>query len=65
VRGLVTVYGYNIQDIAGSGEPQNPAQERRYWYQWYFHTERGRAGLDLDRHLLPSAVAIMVAELDF
>jgi pimeloyl-ACP methyl ester carboxylesterase len=49
VRGLVTVNGYNIQDIAGSGQPRDPAQERRYWYQWYFQTERGRAGLDLDR----------------
>jgi pimeloyl-ACP methyl ester carboxylesterase len=49
VRGLLTVNGYNIQDIAGSGEPQDPAQERRYWYQWYFHTQRGRAALDLDR----------------
>jgi pimeloyl-ACP methyl ester carboxylesterase len=49
VCGLVTVNGYNIQDIAGSGEPQDPAQERRYWYQWYFHTERGGAALRLDR----------------
>ena len=49
VRGLVTVNGYNIQDIAGSEEPQDPAQERRHWYQWYFHTERGRAALELDR----------------
>jgi pimeloyl-ACP methyl ester carboxylesterase len=49
VRGLLTVNGYNIQDIPGSGEPQDPAQERRYWYQWYFHTQRGRAALDLDR----------------
>ena len=49
VRGLLTVNGYNIQDIAGSGQPQDPAQERRYWYQWYFQTERGCAGLDLDR----------------
>ena len=49
VRGLLTVNGYNIQDIAGSREPQDPAQERRYWYQWYFQTERGRAALHLDR----------------
>jgi pimeloyl-ACP methyl ester carboxylesterase len=49
VRGLVTVNGYNIQDIAGAGAPQTPAQERRLWYQWYFQTERGRAGLDADR----------------
>jgi pimeloyl-ACP methyl ester carboxylesterase len=49
VRGLLTVNAYNIQDIAGSARPQDPAQERRYWYQWYFQTERGRAGLDLNR----------------
>jgi pimeloyl-ACP methyl ester carboxylesterase len=49
VRGLVTVNAYNIQDIAGSARPQDPAQERRYWYQWYFQTERGRAGLESDR----------------
>jgi pimeloyl-ACP methyl ester carboxylesterase len=49
VRGLLTVNGYNIQDIAGSKEPQDPAQERRYWYQWYFQTERGRAALHSDR----------------
>jgi pimeloyl-ACP methyl ester carboxylesterase len=49
VRCLVTVNGYNIQDIAGSAKPQSPAQERRYWYQYYFHGERGRAGLDANR----------------
>jgi pimeloyl-ACP methyl ester carboxylesterase len=49
VRGLLTVNAYNIQDIAGSARPQDPAQERRYWYQWYFQTERGRAGLELNR----------------
>jgi len=49
VRGLVTVNGYNIQDIAGSAAPQAPAQEHRFWYQWYFHTERGCAGLAADR----------------
>jgi pimeloyl-ACP methyl ester carboxylesterase len=49
VRGLVTVNAYNIQDIAGSAQPQDPTQERRYWYQWYFQSERGRAGLELNR----------------
>jgi len=49
VRCLVTVNGYNIQDIAGSSRPQSPAQERRYWYQYYFHGERGRAGLAANR----------------
>jgi len=45
VRGLVTCGGYQIQDIAGSVQPISPEDERRYWYQYYFHTERGRAGL--------------------
>ena len=42
---LVTIGGYNIQNIAKSGFPAAAEQEYRYWYQWYFHTERGRAGL--------------------
>lgn len=47
--GLVTGNGYNIQDIAASARPASPAQELRYWYHWYFHTERGRASLDKNR----------------
>jgi pimeloyl-ACP methyl ester carboxylesterase len=50
VTGLVTGNGYNIQDIAGSAKPQAPEQEARYWYQFYFHSERGRAGLEQNRH---------------
>ena len=42
--GLVTVGGYNIQNIAEAAKPAAPATEFRRWYQWYFHTERGRAG---------------------
>jgi pimeloyl-ACP methyl ester carboxylesterase len=49
VRGLVSVNGYMIQDIAGAGNPASAEQERRFWYQWYFQTERGRAGLDANR----------------
>ena len=45
VRGLVTCTGYQIQDIAGSGKPVEPEQEHRFWYQYYFQTERGRSGL--------------------
>jgi pimeloyl-ACP methyl ester carboxylesterase len=52
VRGLVTVNGYMVQDIAGAAEPQTPLQERRFWYQWYFQTERGRAGLERNRGAL-------------
>jgi pimeloyl-ACP methyl ester carboxylesterase len=50
VRGLVTCgTPYNIQDIAGAAAPAAPEQEHRDWYQYYFHTPRGRAGLEQDR----------------
>jgi pimeloyl-ACP methyl ester carboxylesterase len=52
VRGLVTGNGYNIQNIAASVKPVAPEQEHRFWYQYYFHTERGRAGLEQNRHAL-------------
>ena len=50
VRALVTVCGYNIQDIARSVTPLPPEFEHRLWYQYYFQTPRGRAGLEADRH---------------
>ena len=49
VRCLVTGNGYNIQDIAHANIPTDAEQEHRYWYQYYFHTERGRAGLTQNR----------------
>ncbi len=49
VRGLVSIGGYNIQDIAASVKPASAEQEHRLWYQYYFHTERGRAGLQANR----------------
>jgi pimeloyl-ACP methyl ester carboxylesterase len=49
VVGLVSITGYNIQNIATALEPASPDAEYRYWYQWYFHTERGRAGLSANR----------------
>lgn len=49
VRGLMSSTGYNIQNIAASGEPAPAAAEHRFWYQYYFHTERGRAGLTRNR----------------
>jgi pimeloyl-ACP methyl ester carboxylesterase len=47
--GLVSITGYNIQNIDGALQPQSPAAELRYWYQWYFHTERGVLGLTANR----------------
>jgi pimeloyl-ACP methyl ester carboxylesterase len=50
VRGLVSGGGYNIQNISASDSPDTPEQEHRFWYQYYFHGERGRAGLEQHRH---------------
>ncbi|CAN5822206.1 alpha/beta hydrolase [soil metagenome] len=47
--GLVSFNSYNIQNIAKGMEPEKAENEHRYWYQYYFHSERGRAGLDKDR----------------
>ena len=52
VRGLISATGYNIQDIAASRTPAAPEQEHRLWYQYYFHSERGRAGLQANRREL-------------
>ena len=52
VRGLVSVNGYNLQDIARSGLPAAPEKEYRLWYQFYFHGERGHAGLEANRREL-------------
>lgn len=48
VSGLVAD-GYTIQNIGAAGEPAEPDAECRYWYQYYFHGERGRAGLARQR----------------
>lgn len=45
IHGLVTCCGYQIQDIARSAVPTDPEQEQRFWYQYYFHTQRGRNAL--------------------
>lgn len=52
VDGLVSVNGYAIQDIAAAGMPLSPEAEHRYWYQYYFHGERGRLGLSRNRRAL-------------
>ncbi|MBA2965454.1 MULTISPECIES: alpha/beta fold hydrolase [Ramlibacter] len=47
--GLVSLNSYNIFDHARALEPDTPENERRLWYQYYFHSERGREGLRRDR----------------
>ena len=41
---LVPVSGYLIGSQAASQAPLPPAAEHAWWYQYYFATERGRAG---------------------
>lgn len=47
--GLLSFNGYNIQHIAEAMTPDTPDNEHRLWYQYYFHSERGRRGLAEDR----------------
>jgi pimeloyl-ACP methyl ester carboxylesterase len=47
--GLVSVNSYLIQDIAHADAPLAPSIESGLWYQYYFTTERGRAGLTANR----------------
>jgi pimeloyl-ACP methyl ester carboxylesterase len=49
VSGLVTVTGYNVQNLPEAGNPVPPESERKLWYQYYLHGERGRAGLAANR----------------
>jgi pimeloyl-ACP methyl ester carboxylesterase len=46
VTGLVSVSGYLIGSQQAGGVPLPPEAELQWWYQYYFATERGRAGYD-------------------
>ena len=52
VRAGVFVAGYSIQDVFSAPRPAAPQAEAAFWYQWYFNTERGRAGLAQNRRAL-------------
>jgi pimeloyl-ACP methyl ester carboxylesterase len=45
-RALVAVSGYLIGSQAAGAVPLPPEAEFQWWYQFYFATERGRAGYD-------------------
>jgi pimeloyl-ACP methyl ester carboxylesterase len=49
-KGLVSVSGYLIGGQEAGKIPLPPAAELQWWYQFYFATERGRAGYDKYRH---------------
>ena len=52
VRAAVLIGGYTIQNTVVPSPPSSPAAERAIWYQYYFNTERGRAGLQMNRRAL-------------
>ena len=52
VRATVIIGGYTIQNVFAPQQPAPPEVERELWYQWYFNTERGRAGLAANRRSL-------------
>jgi pimeloyl-ACP methyl ester carboxylesterase len=54
--GLVSVNSYLIQNIAAAASPTHPSIESGLWYQYYFQTERGRAGLEANRREIARAL---------
>jgi pimeloyl-ACP methyl ester carboxylesterase len=52
VRAAVLIAGYSIQNVFAGLQPGPPEAEKRIWYQYYFNTERGRAGLKANRRSL-------------
>ena len=48
-KGLVSLNSYNIQNIARALVPEAADREHMLWYQYFFHSERGRAALTHDR----------------
>jgi pimeloyl-ACP methyl ester carboxylesterase len=49
-KALVSVSGYLIGSQQAGKVPLPPKAELQWWYQYYFATERGRAGYDTYRH---------------
>jgi len=49
-RALVSVSGYLISSQAAGSAPLPPSAELQWWYQFYFATERGRAGYEKYTH---------------
>lgn len=49
-KAMVSVSGYLIGSQAANQQPLPPKAELAWWYQYYFATERGRAGYDRYRH---------------
>lgn len=49
-KAIVAVSGYIITNLKTNKQPLPPKNELVWWYQYYFATERGRAGYEKYRH---------------
>ncbi|MEV5717203.1 alpha/beta hydrolase [Amycolatopsis mediterranei] len=49
-KAIVAVSGYIVTNLKANLQPLAPQAELGWWYQYYFATERGRAGYTANRH---------------
>ena len=50
IIGQVAIGGYSVQNTVTQGSPMPARIASRFWYMWYFNTDRGAAALEADRH---------------
>ena len=55
-KAIVSVSGYLIGSQQAGKVPLPPQAELQWWYQYYFATERGRAGYDTYRHAFANLI---------
>jgi pimeloyl-ACP methyl ester carboxylesterase len=55
-RAMVSVNGYLINNLERNKLPLPPKVEWGWWYQYYFATERGKAGLEANRRELAKLI---------
>ena len=55
-KGMVSVNGYLINNLELNKRPLPPRVEWGLWYQYYFATDRGKAGLEANRRELAKII---------
>jgi len=63
-KALVSVSGYLIGGQTSGKLPLPPKAELQWWYQYYFATERGRAGYEKYRHFCQTDLAAGFAAVE-
>ena len=65
-KAMVSVSGYLIGSQAAGQMPLPPKAELEWWYQFYFATERGRAGIrQIPARIFETDLAAGFAEMEF